>query len=186
MKRVLVPLAEGFEEIEAITIINILRRAGVEVVTAGLTDGPIKAARHTRHIADTNLDQVLDQDFDLIVLPGGSVGAANLAADQRIIALLKKMKSKNRPLAAICAAPNVFLKHGILGSKDSFTLYPGTMDDLFKKSHSNYQPEKRVVTSNQITTAKGPGVSAEFALSLVEQLVGKEKSDKIRSDMFVG
>ncbi|MBW7857476.1 MAG: DJ-1/PfpI family protein [Leptonema sp. (in: Bacteria)] len=186
MKRVLVPLAEGFEEIEAITIINILRRAGVEVVTAGLNDGPITAARRTRHIADTTIDHVLDQDFDLIALPGGSTGAANLAADQSLVTLLKKMKSKSKPLAAICAAPNVLLQHGILEPSDSFTLYPGTMAESYQKSYSNYQPEKRVVTSNQITTGKGPGVSVEFALSLVEQLVGKEKSDKIRSDMFVG
>ncbi len=183
MKHVLVPLAEGFEEMEGIIVVDVLRRAGFDVVTASLNDGPVKAARQTVHIADMTLDQAIQKglSFDLIVLPGGGKGAENLAADARIASLLKEMKREQKWIAAICAAPNVLLKHGILGDQDRFTLFPGTMPGR----HPGYAPDERVVVSGRVVTSKGPGTAFEFALSLVEQLGGAALRDKVAGPLFV-
>ena len=104
MPRVLIPLAEGCEELEAVTVIDLLRRAEIEVVTAGLEAGPVRASRNTMLVPDTLLDQVLDQEFDMIVLPGGLPGAQRLDRDERIHALLKRYHAEERFAAAICAA----------------------------------------------------------------------------------
>src|SRR4051812_11606156 len=105
MPRVLVPLADGCEEIEAVTIIDILRRAQVEVVVAGLNDGPVRASRGTVIVPDTTLDQALTSDYDMIALPGGLPGADHLAEDARVTALLRKMADQSKFVCAICAAP---------------------------------------------------------------------------------
>lgn len=183
MTHVLVPLAEGFEEMEGIIVVDVLRRAGFDVVTASLNDGPVKAARQTVHIADLTLDQAIQKglSFDLIVLPGGGKGAENLAADARMASLLKEMKKEQKWIAAICAAPNVLLKHGILGDQDRFTLFPGTMPG----EHPGYTPDERVVVSGRVVTSKGPGTAFEFALSLVEQLGGAVLRDKVAGPLFV-
>jgi 4-methyl-5(b-hydroxyethyl)-thiazole monophosphate biosynthesis len=183
MKRVLVPLADGFEEMEGMIIVDVLRRAGFEVITASLHEGPVKAARQTTHIADMTLDEVLEKGltFDLMVLPGGSQGAENLAADTRISTLLKEMKRQQKWIGAICAAPDVLLKNQILDDQDRFTLYPGTMS----VPHSGYAPDERVVVSGKVVTSKGPGTAFEFALSLVEQLGGSALRDKVAAPLFL-
>lgn len=182
MKRVLVPFADGFEEMEGIIIVDVLRRAGFQVTTAGLHDGPVVAARATRHLPDTLFDRIADEPFDLVVLPGGGRGAENLAAHTGLAALLKKMKSSGAWIGAICAAPNVLLKHGILSEADRFTLFPGTMSG----SHpGSYLPDERVVVSDRIVTSKGPGTAFEFALTLVELLGGAELRRKTAEPMFV-
>ena len=114
-RRVLVPLAQGCEELEAVTIIDLLRRAGIEVVTAGLDTQPVCGSRNTVLIPDTTLDEVMDQSFDMLVLPGGLPGADNLNADPRIHQLLKVMHEAGRYTAAICAAPKVFKVFDLLG-----------------------------------------------------------------------
>ncbi len=183
MIQVLVPLAEGFEEIEGIVVIDVLRRADFEVVTASLGEGPVRASRQTRHVADMTLDEVISKGltFDLIVLPGGGKGAENLAADPRIASLLKKMKEDGKWIGAICAAPNVLLKNQILEEKDRFTLYPGTMTG----SHPGYRSDERVVVSGRIITGKGPGAAFEFALALVEELGGAALREKVSGPMFL-
>ena len=127
MATVLVPLAQGCEELEAVTIIDLLRRAGVTVVVAGLEEGPITASRGVVLLPDTTLEAVLDQDFDLVVLPGGLGGAERLEADQRIAALLRRMTEQGRYVAAICAAPRVLAKAGLLKNR-AVTAYPGILD----------------------------------------------------------
>ncbi|TDJ31489.1 MAG: DJ-1/PfpI family protein, partial [Gammaproteobacteria bacterium] len=128
MVRVLVPLAEGFEELEAITIVDLLRRADIEVVTAGLRDGPVRASRQITVVPDTTLDEALSSDYDMVVLPGGLPGADHLAADQRVNQLLRQMADTGRYIAAICAAPKVLAGAGLLEGKRA-TAFPGVLDD---------------------------------------------------------
>jgi 4-methyl-5(b-hydroxyethyl)-thiazole monophosphate biosynthesis len=114
MKKVLVPLAPGFEEIEAITVIDILRRAGVEVTVAGTQPGPIEASRQTKHIPDCTLADVRAEDFDMLVLPGGQPGATKLRNNARLQQIVETLRAKDRHLAAICAAPIILSAYGIL------------------------------------------------------------------------
>ena len=117
MSKVLVPLAQGCEEIEAVTIIDILRRAGITVVSAGLDNQTVRASRGVMLVPDTTLDAALKDSFDMIVLPGGQPGTDNLTADKRIIALLQKMAQQGKHVAAICAAPSVLAAAGLLDGK---------------------------------------------------------------------
>ena len=117
MTRVLVPLASGCEELEAVTIIDLLRRAGIEVVTAGLDEHPVRCSRGTTLIADTQLDEVMHQAFDMVVLPGGQPGADNLNQDPRIHTVLDRLARSGTYIAAICAAPKVLAHAGLLRGK---------------------------------------------------------------------
>ena len=171
MKKVLVPLAEGFEEIEAVTIIDVLRRAGIEVTVAGLTAGEIKGAHGIKIATDTPLEAVKDKDFEMIVLPGGMPGVDNLRKDARVISLVKKMKEKNKPIGAICAAPLVLRDAG-LTSGLRLTCYPGFDAQIPGGKFA----KERVVTDGNILTSKGPGTALEFALAIVELLENKSKA----------
>ena len=179
MPRVLVPLAEGFEELEAITITDLLTRAGIEVVTAGLKPGPVKASRGTTVIPSTDLDTALEQEYDMIVLPGGQPGANNLQADQRILSTLQKMSNKGRLVAAICAAPRALAEAGVLDNRNA-TCFPGSIDTR-QYPAINVTGDSVVVDEN-IVTSRGPGTAMDFALILIERLVGA----KIRDDVETG
>lgn len=180
MTRVLVPLAQGCEELEAVTIIDLLRRAQIEVVAAGLQDGPVKGSRGTVLLPDTTLDVAIQHEFDMIVLPGGLPGATNLAADARIIALLKKMAASNKYTAAICAAPKVLASAGLLDGKRA-TGYPGTLDpESFPKVRI---VNDALVQDGRVITSRGPGTAMDFALSLIETLAGKEKRDAVEQGL---
>jgi 4-methyl-5(b-hydroxyethyl)-thiazole monophosphate biosynthesis len=181
MKRVLVPLADGFEEMEGIIIIDVLRRAGLEVIVAGLEKKEIIASRNTKHIADYLLEEVKDWEFDAIILPGGSEGAKRLENDERIKEIIERLYKKNKLIGAICAAPNVLLKHKIIKDKDKFTLHPNTLPEKYQGIYV----DERVVKNNQIFTSKGPGTAFEFALSIVEELCGKEIKEKVEAPMFI-
>ena len=124
MASVLVPLAQGCEELEATTIVDLLRRAEVGVVTAGLDDKPVRASRGMVLVPDTTLDQALKQEYDMVVLPGGLPGADNLNNDPRIRALLAGMAASDRFTAAICAAPKVLASAGLLKGRRA-TAFPG-------------------------------------------------------------
>lgn len=175
MPRVLIPLAEGCEELEAVTLIDILRRAGVDVITAGLVAGPVRCSRGTVLIADTLLDDVLSQTFDMIVLPGGMPGAEHLKNDARIIALLKNMAAQNKYITAICAAPMALHAAGLLQGKTA-TSFPGVLDQLPGTHQYSNGP---VVVDGKIVTSRGPGTAMDFALTLVELLCGKAKRDAV-------
>ncbi len=181
MASVLVPLANGCEELEAVTIIDLLVRAGVEVVSAGLTPGPVKASRGVVLIPDTTLDVALKRDFDMLVLPGGLPGADHLNEDPRIQALIKKMSAEGRYLAAVCAAPKVLLTAGVLAGKQA-TSYPGTLDAL-DTSGIDYR-EESVVQDGRVITSRGPGTAMAFALTLIENLVGKAKRDEVATGLL--
>lgn len=174
MASVLVPLAQGCEELEAVTVIDLLRRADINVVTAGLDDEPVRASRGTCLIADTNLDEALKQPYDMIVLPGGLPGADHLNQDSRIGALLERMVADDRYIAAICAAPKVLADAGLLSGKQ-VTSFPGVLDAF---SDLNYRTDA-VVTDGRIITSRGPGTAMDFALTLIEILVGKIRRDEV-------
>jgi len=184
MSKVLVPLAQGFEDMEAVTITDILRRAGIEVTTAGLSDGMVTGSRGTAVLPDSILEDILDNnlddDFDMIVLPGGQPGATNLKNDQRIIKLIKKMSQSGKYLAAICAAPSVLAQAGVLENKQA-TAFPGTFD------RANFPgiaaTDDVVVTDGKIITSRGPGTAIEFSLQLVNLLVGKKKADEVEKTL---
>lgn len=174
MKRVLIPLADGFEEIETVTLVDVLRRADLDVVVAGLKGGEILGSRRLRVVPDAALDQVKDQDFDVIVLPGGQPGVDNLRKDPRVLDLLREMNQKRKLIGAICAAP-LALRDAGLTSGLRLTSYPAFQSEL---PGSRYD-ESRVVSDGNIVTSRGPGTALEFALKLVELLAGKKKAEEL-------
>ena len=176
MARVLVPLAQGCEELEAVTVIDLLRRAGVDVVTAGLDDQPVTASRGVRLIPDALLADVMEEDFDMIVLPGGLPGAEHLDQDERIHALLTSMSKSGRFTAAICAAPKVLANAGLLDGK-SATSYPGIIDAMELENTKVLQDP--VVVDGKIVTSRGPGTAMDFALALIELLLGPDKRREV-------
>jgi len=180
MARVLIPLAPGCEELEAVTIVDLLRRAGVEVVTVGLQPGPVKASRGVTLVPDANLDDVQDQDFDMIVLPGGQPGADHLDEDPRIHAVLQRLSAAGRYTAAICAAPKVLAHLGLLDGKAA-TSYPGYLDRMDLPQVRVL--EQAVVTDGKVITSRGPGTAMDFALELIERLSGKATREQVEAGL---
>ncbi len=178
MASVLVPLAQGCEELEAVTVIDLLRRAGIEVTSAGLDDGPVRASRGTVLVPDTTLDAVMDRDFDMIVLPGGLPGADHLEQDTRIQALLRRMADADRYTAAICAAPKVLAAAGLLAGRRA-TSYPGVLDNL--QVEGLQVVDQPVVEDDRIITSRGPGTAMDFALTLIEKLAGRARRDEVEA-----
>ncbi len=161
----LVLFAAGSEELEAITIVNILRRGGVQTTLAGLTDGALCGSRGIVIVPDTTLDAVLNQDFDLIVLPGGQPGTRHLIADARVAPLLQRFATQGKWLAAICAAPSVLAAAGLLDGKRA-TCYPTCLDD-----YPTVQLQtSALVEDGKLITSRGPGTAMDFALVLLEKL----------------
>ncbi len=181
MARVLVPLAEGCEELEAVTIIDLLRRAGIEVVTAGLKEGPVKCSRGVVLLPDTTLDEVVSENFDMVVLPGGLPGADHLENDSRIRELLQRMAREGRYTAAICAAPKVLAVAGLLESREA-TSYPGVLEAMELPSTRLLQ--KPVVADGGVITSRGPGTAMDFALALVEKLLGEEARRSVEEPLM--
>lgn len=180
MANVLIPLAQGCEELEAVTIIDLLRRAGIEVTTVGLDDQPVKASRGTVLVPDTTLDEVIDKNFDMIVLPGGLPGADHLNNDPRIHTLLQQMTEAGKYTAAICAAPKVLASAGLLNGKHA-TSFPGALDGI-STDNMTYE-QTAVVVDGKVITSRGPGTAMDFALILIEHLAGKDKRDEVESKL---
>jgi len=177
---VLVPLAQGCEELEAVTITDLLARAGIKVITAGLDNELVVASRGMKLVPDYQLDEVMDTDFDMIVLPGGLPGADYLNQDSRIQSLVKKLASENKYTAAICAAPRVLATAGLLDGKQA-TSFPGALDQ-FPVNNLAYQ-QSAVVVDGKVVTSRGPGTAMEFALTLIELLLGKAKRDEVEAPL---
>lgn len=179
MKRVLVPLAPGFEEIEAVTIIDILRRADIHVTVAGTHAGPITGSRGVAITPDATLDTVQNATFDMVVLPGGGPGTEVLRRDARVVSILKRHAERGQWLAAICAAPTVLADAGLLAGRRA-TSYPSFQSQL---SSADYRTD-RVVVDGRIITSRSPGTALEFALTLVEHLAGRDVSRRIAGDVL--
>lgn len=180
MSHVLVPLAQGCEELEAITITDLLVRAGISVTTCGLDERPVKASRGTTIIPDTSINNVMTETFDLIVLPGGLPGADHLRDDAQLQSLMKKQVEENKYLAAICAAPKALAQAGLLDGKTA-TSYPGVLEALNNKNISI--STRAVEIDGNIVTSRGPGTAMDFALTLIELLAGKEKRDEVNRQL---
>ncbi|MEE4376389.1 MAG: DJ-1 family glyoxalase III [Candidatus Competibacteraceae bacterium] len=176
MPSVLVPLAQGCEELEAVTIIDLLRRAEVDVVAAGLEAGPVTASSGVVLVPDVLLAEVLERDFDMIVLPGGLGGAQRLEADERITQLLQRMAAAGRYTTAICAAPKVLLTAGLLEGRQA-TAYPGALDNSVGVQVST----AAIVQDGQVITSRGPGTALNFTLTLIEVLCGRERRDQVEA-----
>jgi protein deglycase len=180
MARVIVPLAEGCEELEAVTIIDLLRRAGIEVVTAGLKPGIVRASRGTQLMPDMTLDAALQEQYDMVVLPGGMPGAKHLKEDARVLALLKEMAGEGKYTAAICAAPTVLAEAGLLKGKKA-TSYPGFLDKMALPD-THYVTDA-VVRDGKVLTSRGPGTAMDFALALIEALSGRETRNQVEAGL---
>lgn len=181
MPKVLVPLADGFEEIEAMSIVDILRRAGIEVVLAGLREGPVESARRVKVIPDTILESVIPDEFDMLVLPGGQPGSDNLNADGRTRELIREFHAKGKTTAAICAAPYVLANAGILEGR-RVTSFPSVRDRLGNVVYE----EDSVVEDGTVLTSRGPGTAPCFALAIVARLAGDEKAVSVKNAMLLG
>ena len=150
------------------------------MITVGLDEQPVKASRGTVLIPDTNLDAVMQHEFEMIVLPGGLPGADNLNSDPRIHRLLKQMTAANKYTAAICAAPKVLATAGLLNGKHA-TSYPGSIDGI-ETVDMTYE-QQAVVIDGKLITSRGPGTAMDFALTLIEQLAGKDKRDEVEAPL---
>jgi 4-methyl-5(b-hydroxyethyl)-thiazole monophosphate biosynthesis len=175
--KILMPLAEGFEEIEAITTVDILRRADIEVVVAGLKDGPIEGAHKIKLLPDTYLDKINLAEFNGLILPGGSPGFINLGNDDRILRMINQMDKEGKYIAAICAAPSVLIKAGIMAGRKA-TVSPSGKAQM--QGCAKYS-EDRVVVDGNLITSQSPGTAMEFALKLVEVLAGEERMLQIKA-----
>lgn len=179
MKKVLVTLAPGFEEIETITVVDILRRAGARVVIAATQEGPVQGSRGVNVVADCLLKSVNEDEFDLIFLPGGQPGTTNLQNDPIVLSLLRKMNGSNKLVAAICAAPMVLQSAAILNNK-KVTSHPSVREKLNGVQYS----EDRVMTDGNILTSRSPGTAMEFAMKLVEVLFDKERVETVNNGVM--
>ena len=176
MSRVLVPLAEGFEEIEAVTVVDVLRRAGIEVHTASL-DGPRVTGSHgVTVLADKALDAVVADEYDMVVLPGGMPGAEHLKNDPRVISLLRRFAAEGRYTAAICAAPSVLAHAGLLEERAA-TSFPGFLNA--NSAAGIRLREEAVVVDGKVVTSRGAGTAMEFGLALIGLLEGAEVRQRV-------
>ncbi|MDD2899114.1 MAG: DJ-1/PfpI family protein [Desulfuromonadaceae bacterium] len=180
MTKILIPLAHGFEEIEALTIVDILRRADMEVVMAGLLPGQVVGAHQITVVPDMVLADVDADSFTMIVLPGGQPGTNNLNADPHIHSLLNNFALKNKPIGAICAATIVLASAGLIRGK-KVTCYPTYRDQL----NGGIYVDKPVVSDGSIITSQGPGTAIHLGLALVARLAGRHKSDELSKAMLV-
>jgi 4-methyl-5(b-hydroxyethyl)-thiazole monophosphate biosynthesis len=185
LKKVLVPIADGTEELEAVAIIDVLRRAGADVTAASVMKSGlnITASRGVKMTADESMVNCKNKVYDLIALPGGIPGAEHLRDSIELIEMLKEQQKSGRLLAAICASPAVvFLPHGLLTGRKA-TCHPGRVHSFDGTDTENV--DSRVVVDGNIITSQGPGTAVEFALKLVELLFGIDKAKEVAGPMVV-
>ena len=173
----LVLLAPGFEEIEAITVIDILRRAEIEVVVAGLTQNPIVASRQTRHLSEVHLADVdATREFEVVILPGGVEGAKNLAASPLVKEWLFRQRERGQWVAAICAAPTALKAHGFIDASTKLVAHPSVQAQF---TSTQIPASSRVVVENKLITSLAAGSAMEFSFEILKQLRGPEAVDKV-------
>lgn len=176
MVRALVPLVDGFEEIEATTTIDVLRRAGFTVVTAGIPNTMVRGARDIQLTTDEKMDTVNLGDFDMLVLVGGDPGYKNLQRSQAVLKAIHHFDDNKKLIAAICAAPAVLAQAGVLENVRA-TIHPGMERDLPKPRNG------RVVEDQHFITSQGPGTAMEFALKIVEKFSGRDAAGKLKTKL---
>jgi len=179
--KAMILLAPGFEDLEAVTVLDLLRRAKFQVAIISLREDEVTGARGTQIITDGNLS-LIDKKrvFDLIVLPGGQPGADNLAADPRVISLIKAQAAAGRWVAALCAAPKVLAKAGLTQGK-RITHFPGALSPSEQQGATI--TDNPVEVDGKLITGRSPGAAIDFALMLIEQLDGVELRQKVEADL---
>lgn len=180
MNRVLVPLAEGCEDLEAVTITDLLVRAGAEVVRAGLNEDPVTGGRGTKMIPDTTLEAVKNEVFDLIAIPGGRPGADHLAENEVMRDIVTNHMEAGRWLGAICAGPRVLAAAGLLHER-IVTCFPGALDGLV--SADTKVTENSIEIDDRLITAKGPGVAMDFTLTLIEKIFSEDQRQAVEAPL---
>ncbi len=178
-KRILVPLAEGFEEIEAVTIIDILRRAGAEVITAGIEKRNVTGSHGISMKADSVIEDEVNKDWDMITLPGGIPGVLNLSENKNVIKVIQKTADRGKFITAVCAAPIVLEKAGVI-SKRKVTSHPSSAHKIVSACHQ----EARVVVDGKIITGQACGSAMAFAFELVAALFGSKKAEEINQTIL--
>ncbi|XP_007453370.1 PREDICTED: protein DJ-1 [Lipotes vexillifer] len=184
-KRALVILATGAEEMETVIPVDVMRRAGIKVTIAGLTGrDPVQCSRDVVICPDASLEEAKKQGpYDVVVMPGGGLGAQNLSQSSAVKEILKEQEKRKGLIAAICAGPTALLAHEIgFGSK--VTTHPLAKDKMMDGNHYSYS-ENRVERDGQIVTSRGPGTSFEFALAIVEALAGKEVAEQVKAPLVL-
>lgn len=175
-KKAILLLAEGFEEIEAVTCVNLLRRAAIEVTLVSTAGLEVTGSRKIAIRADKKINEI-NQAFDACILPGGMPGAKNIAASQKATRLIEKMARENKIIAAICASPAIILSPlGLIKNKKA-TCYPG-MENYFPRS-AVYQ-NKAVVIDKNLITGQGPAAAFEFALAVIKKISGEKLCQKVK------
>jgi len=180
-KTILVPLAPGFEELEAVAVVDVLRRAELDVTLAGLAPGPVQGSHGITLETDCALDELDRSSIAALVLPGGQPGTDHLMADERILSLVRELRAAERPTAAICAAPMVLARAGILEGLPA-TSHPSVRDRL---CGAEVLGGPRVVRAGTVVTSQGPGTALEFALALVEALKDGDTARTLERAMLV-
>jgi len=180
-ERILVPLAEGFEEIEAITIVDVLRRAGLDVTVAGLRPGPVEGSHGIPVVPDAHLGELDLASFTMVVLPGGMPGTRHLMQDERVLDVVRRLSAEGKRTAAICAAPLVLHAAGVLDGV-AVTSHPSVREKL---PGAIVRAEPRVLRSGPVMTSQGAGTSMEFALALVAELCGEARAAELAVSMVV-
>ncbi len=181
MAKVLVPLANGFEEIEAMSIIDVLSRAGIEVVVAGLEKREVEGSNTgLKVIAHTVLDEVDVSSLDMIVLPGGLPGSEHLAKSEKVKSIIKELNESGKPVGAICAAPWALKEAGVLDGK-KHTNYPGFESYTGKE---DYVDDQKVVLDGKVMTSRGPGTAICFGLEIVKLLKGEETYKQLKEGLL--
>jgi len=181
MSRVLVPIATGFEEIEAVAIIDVLRRAEIRVLVASLDENTlVKGANNIVIETDLQVKDVNVDMLDMVILPGGWDGTYALADDEHVQRILKEMDSKGKNIAAICAAPFALNKAGVL--KQNYTCYPSVEEQI---RLDGYQGDKAmIVEDGNVMTSRGPATAICFALAIVKKLKGEETYNMLRAGLL--
>ena len=180
MAVVLVPLAKGFEEIEAISIVDVVKRAGIEVIIGSVNGALEVVGAHGITIkADKSIKDISADALDMIVLPGGWGGTKILAEDEKVQFLIKEMDAKGKHIGAICAAPFALDKAGVL--KEKFTCYPSVEEEI---KNSGYDATKKVISDKNILTSRGPATAICFGLEIVGILAGEEIKQNVKEGLL--
>ena len=182
MAEALVMLAPGFEEIEAVAVIDVLRRCGIKVTVAGLLPDLVEGAHAITIIPDKAIEKVQMKDFDAIVVPGGNPGYKNLRRDERVLEMIREAYDSGKLVAAICAAPAVLSDAGVLENLQC-TIYPGMESEA--ENGGGEVLEDSVVVDGNVITSRGPATALHFALKIAERLVGKEIAEGVRKKTLV-
>ena len=171
------PLAEGFEDIEAFSVVDILRRADISIDTVGVPGTVITSSSNVRVMVDRKIAEIRAEDYDGVVLPGGGKAVDVLYRTNSLNDIIKKLDDKGKLIAAICAAPSILAKIGILEDRKA-TIYPGMERELPRPR------DDRVIVDKNIVTSQGPGTAIDFALKIVEVLKGESKATQIRKNLI--